>query len=160
MGRPLFHAVNTMILLLGLSCLVIGGYPFKKSQDSEAWTSAFGTITESSLIAGQTLSSFVTLTHHVNIGYQYYTPDYKKHIGSRVEFGIGSKVFFMESYAKRLVDRYPLGNEVRLYYNPSYPDEAVLERSPSMGSSLIWLMLGFIFTIASFLLRFSHPYNE
>lgn len=159
MGRPFFHSVNTMIFLLGISCLVIGGYPFKRSYDSNIWPHTFGEITLSRLDNGQTFGDWV-LTYQVKLRYQYQIEQQKPQSNGRIEFGIGSQVFFMRDYAERLVFRYPEGKRVRIYYNPANTIETVIERSPSMGSSVSWLVIGLIMAISSFFLQFAHPFDK
>ncbi|MBF0589057.1 MAG: DUF3592 domain-containing protein [Magnetococcales bacterium] len=153
MVRPLFNAVNTMAMTLGLAFLILGITPFVQSQSSDAWYAGDGVIVSSELMPGTTLFGWV-LTHRVRVVYRYKTRNGKHFDSSHLEFGIGGHSYLIRSFAERVVHRYPEGKPIRAYYNPGQPNSAVLERGPSMGGSMIWMVFGVLFLGASVFIRF------
>ncbi|MGN7613909.1 DUF3592 domain-containing protein [Magnetococcales bacterium HHB-1] len=147
--RPFYYAVNTTLFFLGLSFLVMGVYPFVKASESEQWPSAYGQVemvqVEPSYVVGWGMS----LAHRVHIRFNYTVDNVGSFSGRRIDFGIGSRDFIFRAFADRVVERYPVGKTVRIYYNAENPRDAVLERAPSMGSSIFWIILGILLLVSS-----------
>jgi hypothetical protein len=80
--------------------------------------------------------------------------DGKDYVGERVAFGIGTSN--RRSDARSIVDRYPVGRTVEVYYRPGHPNDAVLETRIG-GFAIIALIVGaiiFLFGIVGFIAEF------
>ena len=91
----------------------------KKELDSQSWLSATGKIIKSrvEVLGGEYTSVSPKIIYEYRVGANEYT-------GNQIQvFGIDGN----ES-AYDLVDRYPEGLEVTVYYNPDDPAESTLER--------------------------------
>ncbi|MBF0160136.1 MAG: DUF3592 domain-containing protein [Magnetococcales bacterium] len=154
MLRPFYHSINTLFLVIGVALLVIGFYPFVRSVTTDHWPFADGVVVVSQVHpAGDTGLGF-HLAYRAHIEYLYQVND-QKYRGRRIEFGLGSQYFMAHDFASRISDRYPVNKTMRVYYNPEQPAEAILERAPSMGASVVWVAFGIFFTGVAFFLQFS-----
>ena len=111
-----------MSVVLFLSCRY-----YLEARASLTWPSVIGTI----------VSSFVNSHHDSDNGVMYrakvtysYIVDDKTYQATRVKIGI-QKGFSggvgAYSGAQRVVNKYPSGKEINVYYNPKIPENAVLE---------------------------------
>ncbi|MBF0309209.1 MAG: DUF3592 domain-containing protein [Magnetococcales bacterium] len=155
MIRPFYYSFNTLAFMVGLAVIIIGLYPFFKAMSSNDWPYVEGTIVSAKLIPGKELGVGVILTHRVQIQYQYIIRDGHLFRSNRIEFGFGSRSFFLKEFAYRMLERYPEGKLVRVYFNPDRPADAVLERAPSMGSSVVWIVFGLLLLVTGLFVRFS-----
>ncbi|MBF0125481.1 MAG: DUF3592 domain-containing protein [Magnetococcales bacterium] len=154
MLRPFYHSINTLSLIVGVALLVIGFYPFVRSVTSGDWPFVEGTIVASQVYPSADTGLGFHLAYRAHIEYVYQVDD-QNYRGRRIEFGLGSQFFLAHSFALRINQRYPVNKTMRVYFNPHQPAEAVLERAPSMGASVVWVALGIVFTGIAFLLQFS-----
>lgn len=154
-GQPLYHLVNTLFLVLGLAFFITGSFPYYRAAQAADWPFVMGRIEVSEMRATDPARG-ATLSHKVKLEYTYRVDDVDYH-GRRVEFGVGSKAFLLEEFAERLVQRYPVGKMVRVYYNPTNHGKSVLERSPSLGSGMIWILFAVVFLTVSFMIPFKDP---
>lgn len=133
--------VISAFLLIGLSIIgflvptlgIFGGLGWfmkKRSQqastmlaDAQSWASTTGEITKSRVqVSG---GEYTTIGHRIEYQYQV---DGTQYSASQVH--AGDK--FYESYTSDehydLVDKYPVGAQVTVFYNPADPSQAALER--------------------------------
>ena len=77
-------------------------------------------------------------SYYPRVTYEYEVLGHR-YRGDRVNFG--SAIGYGEpNTAQAVVDRYLPGNNIRVYYNPNNPGEAVLERTAGSSSRiLIWV---------------------
>ena len=155
MGRPLASSgakgnsdKNLGILTLamfaaGIFLMAWGVYEIKGSNESRNWPSTQGTIS-SSYIREQTRRDskrHTSITYFPRVLYQYKV-DGRHYTSHRIEFGGESGG--MKRMAKKVVDRYPSGKKVTVYYNPQDPKYGVLEAGFTW-SSLIVFLAGIVF---------------
>ena len=109
-----------------------GGYEIMAGYASKKWPSAEGKIT-SSYVQKQVRSikdSSKKPTYYPKVRYQYEVGG-KIYISDRISFS-GGEGGEKKSESQAVADRYPSGQKVIVYYDPKYPEKAVLERG------LIW----------------------
>jgi hypothetical protein len=132
--------VNIVLAVLG-SLSVIGGlgafYWFQRtrrfSQQCREWPSARGKVVVSEVRETDTTDNDgkTDTTYSPRIEYEYAVGS-ETHRGSRIQFGGpwgGS-----EAGALRYVQRYPLGAEVEVAYDPAAPERCTLERETPRSS--------------------------
>lgn len=151
-------AKNLLFLVLGMFaagvCLIAwSGYEIKGSRESGSWPSAQGTITSSGMSKRTTRDSNhrTRTTYYPKIGF-HYTVDGRKYAGSRIQFGTGETGGSMK-WAQKVVNKYPSGKKVNVYYNPQEPNYGVLEAGITWRS-IIFLLSGILFfTVGVFCLK-------
>ena len=120
-------AVPFLIVALILAAVVIRAG--RKARVSQVWPSAMGQVLAAHLEArssrnaqgSTTTAYFPVVVYQYSVGGQTYQSD-------RMRFGmdVGEG---LTRLGQRVVDRYPPGSQVEVFYNPDDPTEAVLERN-------------------------------
>jgi uncharacterized protein DUF3592 len=144
------------MILCGLGILVlfsgVGIYALyqvyrgrKQADESASWQSTHGTVTGSSLgqstnysDSGPTVSYFPIVRYSYSVVGQPYT-------GERIAFGLGESSS-RSAKAQKMLDGYPVGRPVTVYYDPANPAQAVLERRA--GGGIGGLLIGIVFLTA------------
>lgn len=122
----------------GIFLLAWGGYEIKRAYESRNWPDTLGTII-SSHISKQTTrdsKSRTRTSYTPRIQYQYQVGG-QHYTCKRIEFGGESGG--RRSKAKKVVDQYPSGKKVKVYYNPQDPKVAVLKAGFSWGAIFAFL---------------------
>ena len=134
----------------GVVLMAWGGFEIKGSQESGSWPSVQGTITSSGMSKRITRDSNhrKRTTYYPKVGFQYLV-DGHKYNSSRIAFGTGD-TGGSEKWARKIVNRYPTGKTVTVYYNPQDPQYGVLE-SGVTWRSIIFLLAGIVFFVVGLL---------
>jgi hypothetical protein len=127
--------MNEIATLLGLTAAVMIGVlilavvvKMREVKAARTWQTARGKITRSEVRAkkvndtnrrGQKTVNYPAVTYEFSIKGRRYT-------GERISLA----EIIPESEIEPTLERYPLGAEVTVYYNPSNPNQSVLERDP------------------------------
>jgi hypothetical protein len=130
-----------IFLLVGVGLSFWGWTILQNARASAAWPTAEGTITSSEVTrstdaeGADSYSPEVTYTYSVNnAGYSNDT----------IKFGENS--YSSRRKAQEIVDNYPAGKNVTVYYDPERPDRSVLEPGVSAGSYIV-LGIGVFFIL-------------
>jgi hypothetical protein len=130
-----------LFILLGLGLLAYGVIVLRKGHDSHRWPS----------VQGQTIVSQIRLVEWEDgaaiwpeIEYEYHIPPHTFR-GRGIAFGHTANLA-LPGEAERLVTRYPAGEPVTVHYNPTRPQEAVLEQGAGCGAYSA-LVIGILFII-------------
>lgn len=134
----------------GIVMMAWGGYEIKGSRESGSWPSVQGAITSSRMSKRITRDSDhrKRTTYYPKVGFQYQV-DGRKYTSSRIAFGTGD-TGGSAKWARKVVNKYPVGKAVTVYYNPQDPQYGVLE-SGITWRSIIFLLAGFAFFAAGLL---------
>jgi hypothetical protein len=142
-------ARNLIFLVLGMFAagivlLAWGAYEIKGSRESGSWPTAQGTIRSSSVSKRTTRDSNhrTRTTCYPKVGFQYQV-DGRNYTSSRIAFGTGD-TGGSAKWARKIVNKYPVGKTVMVYYNPQDPQYGVLE-SGITWRSIIFLLAGIAF---------------
>jgi hypothetical protein len=116
------------LAMFGASVFFIlwGGYEIMAGYASKKWPSVEGKVT-SSYVQKQVRSikdSSKKPTYYPKVRYQYSVGG-KTYTGDRIRFS-GGEGGEKKSESQSVVDRYPSGQKVVVYYNPKHPERAVL----------------------------------
>lgn len=146
-------------ILFGLIFLAVGGgllaWGFNtmgKAKASMSWPTAKGKVLHSGVERKVSTSTSntgsgrrrrTTTTYEADVRYEYRV-DANRYSGNKVSFGEYSSS--NRGHAERIVDRYPKGKSVEVFYNPDKPDTAVLEPGVS-GGVYIPLGIGALFAV-------------
>lgn len=128
------------LLVLGLGAFVVlisvvGLYKFRASK---TWLWTTGEITSAEMEKHVSQGRSRSVTYHAAIVYDYSVQG-TKYSGHRVAFGeYGTS---NPNHARQILNYYPVGKQVNVHYNPSKPEDSVLERR--LGSAVyIGLLVG------------------
>ena len=148
-GKQVFllRMIPLLFIVVGVIMACSGIRDISRAKSSAIWPAANGKIVSSSVKAHHTggyNSRRTSITFYARILYAF-SIDGKFFTGDCVSFGDNSSN--EPSYAYRLVNRYPEGKEVRVYYMPGNPKVCVLEPGiqtkayivPGLGLSLFVL---------------------
>jgi len=126
------------LVAAGVALLAWGGYEIKRAYESRGWPNTQGTITSSYIKKENRKDSNnrYRTTYYPKVQYQYQVEG-KYYSCNRIAFGgvSGGK----RSKAKKVVDSYPSGKKVTVYYNPQDPGVGVLKAGFSWGALLAFL---------------------
>jgi len=148
--------INVSILLpfasigIGFFLLYVSWNSYSSAKNMATWESTQGTITKSS--AKQAGAAFIP-----DIEYQYFVlgVEYKG-----VSVTIPPEIIYDIKIAQGLIDEYPVGKKVDVFYNPEIHRVAVLEKEAAVrswwvlvmagGTALFFLILGFAYLLPLF----------
>jgi hypothetical protein len=114
----------------------------KKSNASMAWPSTAGQISEASVRQNSSTDEdgHVNFTYSPVVEYDF-TVNGQAFKGRRINYGVTASP--SREAAQKEVDRFPVGMQVTVFYNPEKPGEAVLEKK--VVTSKVGLILGSVF---------------
>jgi hypothetical protein len=135
-----------MTICTGLPFIAIAAFLFYSSRrarqqadNSLTWPSVIGSVVSSAVETRRSTDSdgHTSTSHYPRITYEY---DVQGHRYRSDRFAFGGLVS-SGGYAgaQAVVDRYVPGNQIRVYYNPQQPSEAVLERAAPTSKVLNWV---------------------
>ncbi|WP_425619200.1 DUF3592 domain-containing protein [Anatilimnocola sp. NA78] len=111
-------AVGVFVAAMGVEFLTVN--VFLKAKEIESWPATKGTILKSEL----TSTFHGTTTYEAQIEYEYQVGE-EKYLSKQVRTrGTGTK---HQVDVARLVQKFPAGQEVDVYYDPANPSDAYLE---------------------------------
>lgn len=115
----------------------------KEAKDSESWPTTSGIITHSEI---QQSESDGTTMYSSEINYDF-TIDDKSYSGDRITLSSGSSSTSSIREVKKELQAYPIGANVKVYYDPVLPNNAVLKPGADFFTKLVKyspLLFGFI----------------
>ena len=138
-----------LVLIGGGACTVLLYVAIgilREARASRRWPQTTGTVLTSCVESRKKTpgdnDSDTAVINSPNVVYEYQVND-QSFRGSRIDLGQRTSEYELES----ILDRYPVGAEVVVYYNPADPQDAVLERDAPAGT--FWIGGGCVlFSIA------------
>ena len=129
--------------LLPVVSIVVGGAAVwsgfelrDRAQRMITWPSVRGSITGSTVVADGTFEDG-SAAYYPQIQYRYVVAgqEYAGQRRSLVNVGVGR---FLQAGPRKIVEQYPVGSEVVVFYDPANPREAILDRpEPVVGPTLL-----------------------
>jgi hypothetical protein len=128
------HSV-VFYLLAGILLVGWESYSAVLSFQSRSWNTATGTVTKSKLERRH--RSRGRSSWHPVVEYRYRVKG-KTHESTRTHFGDLSSFSSLFSWdGNGVIERYPKGKSVKVYYNPNNPTQAVLEQDLGLSTYVI-----------------------
>lgn len=139
--RFFFSRIFPLIFVIaGASVACFGIHALINAKASTGWPTANGVVVASSVEqhrSNKSGSSSSKLTYHAEILYEFSVNE-TTYNGNRVAFGdYGSS---NPAHARRIVNAYPQGKRVAVYFMPDDPETCLLEPGIKMQS---WFLAGF-----------------
>lgn len=126
---------------LGVFFIVFSLRSQKKAVESQSWPSTSGQVIKAILRKSEGVEDEDGHTHPLYyplVDYEY-TVNGQVYTSNRLSFG-SRKTFNRQNQAAEELDRYPIGKQVVVHYNPVQPAEAVLETKQVIGSQLSMIL--------------------
>jgi hypothetical protein len=130
---------------IGAFLLYKGQQSRKKVGASQGWPSTQGQIVDTHIDRSMHTDSDgdTDYSYTPRLEYTYEFGGVHYH-GKNIYFGLASG-YNNQSQAQEIIDRYPVGSEIPVYYDPANPEDSVLERKA--GNFTTTLVLGIVFII-------------
>ena len=143
--------MSLVFIAIGLGMLYYARSVSAKAQQSLSWRSTEGVISHSAVLlqTQQTSSSTDAAMYKADVAYRYKVQG-RDYSSGRITFADFSS---SGGRAQGIVNRYPDGAPVTVYYNPVDPSDAVLERGGTSGIGVLYL-IGGIFAVAGVVFLF------
>jgi len=141
---PKFFAL--MLSLLGVFALGIAWFQWRRGEASRSWTRTPGRIVTSRVEEVQGPSEEGYPKYRSMIGYEF-SANGRSYQGA--ETAVGSSAASTSSdatWARRETERFPVGREVTVHYDPADPRRAVLE--PGVPQLLPLVAVGMVLLVA------------
>ena len=151
-SQALFFACG--IGALGLILILISALGFQKSWASTRWPSTTGQVIES-CVNCRSDGDVPLARYQAKIVYRY-TVHGKEYTSSRISFqsGINSAMTRSDD-AEELVNQYPHGKAVTVFYHPQDPEYAVLQPGSTMKAYMPLVLGGLLFVISLISMMFA-----
>lgn len=153
-------ATAALFIAIGLLALLFGGLDYLESRRMSGWASTPGTVTASEVYSAEFPGRVAFRAPAVRVAYAYQPGDHPLS-GDRV--GIDTVPPRADSAeGQRLLDQYPVGAAVTVYYDPVDPATAVLERDTPATA---WIVAAQMFALGAVALGLrwlwrKRPYGE
>ena len=132
-GRVLFAILALVVMALAVNAVRATVTPIIHYAQSFNWVQTEGEILQSDVEVVNQADG--TRYYHAGASYRY-VANGETHTGERLFFGQWDGP--VRGDAQQIVDRYPPGQAITVYYNPADPAQAVVERRVGRGP---WLAL-------------------
>ena len=132
--------LRVLVLIIGIVLLIWSLHILILAQSSNNWSTTEGYIVSSEWTSGR--PSDEDVCDKAEVRYEY-SVDGREYVGSRVAFAMDD--FCSQSRAIRVVDDYPVGSYVDVYYDPDNPETSVIEPGVT-GGVLVLFIVALIFT--------------
>lgn len=132
-----------IMVILGLAMTYLGFTKFKKATNAKSWPVTIGIITDSEVAGAIKYYPSITYTYTVD------SVVYNSNSISNINFNTKNR-----SVVEEFLKKYPLGAEIKVYYNGSEPSKALLEPGITMGNVLLFAFGIIVLAIPVFLVIF------
>lgn len=139
-----------VVVLMGAGAIALGVQDVRTARDSLTWPAVDGRVMQTSIQTERSSRDSATagsVTYRPIVRYAYRV-DGVAYEGQQIS--IGEYATADQADARRVVEQYPTGSAVRVYYRPGQPGEAVLEPG-SHGVPWFFLVLGAVFLVVGLL---------
>ena len=130
------HIVSIVFVVVGGAAVWSGFELRDRAQRMIRWPSVPGSVTGTDIVADGTFEDG-SAAYYPRISYKYVVAgkEYSSQRRSLINVGAGR---FLRAGLRKTVERYPVGSEVTVFYDPADPSEAILERpDPVLGPTLL-----------------------
>lgn len=121
--------------LVGVGLLITGGRDLQQEGGLHDWPSTYGTIVSSRLMEGEPSELGTGPLWWPEVEFEYEVQG-TSHRSKRIQRS-GPILYGNRSWAEKTLNRYPVGEQVQVFYDPDDPASAVLERGTSRGKLLV-----------------------
>jgi hypothetical protein len=132
-----------VIATIGLALTFLGSAKLKNAAEAKRWPITIGTVTSSEVAGAMKYYPSVNYTYTID------TVVYTSNSISNMNFNSKNR-----SFVEDFIKKYPLGSEIKVYYNSADPSRALLEPGINTGHILLLAFGIIILAIPIFLVLF------
>ena len=138
-----------IILIIGFAILCITVFAISNSVSAKEWSIIMGKVIKSDIYKSQ-FGGESNAGYRPDIAFEY-TVNGEKYISDRLYYGVKIMSSFNWIRSRKLIEKYPVNKEVKVYFNPNKPSESVVEPGIHFDLGVIFI-LAILFVIVGFLL--------
>jgi len=148
---------SVIFAIIGAGIAVYGIGEVRKAKATMNWPSTQARIIRSEIVRHPASDIGKPDTYGPEIGYEYVI-DGRKLTGNNIAFGV-TGASSDHGFAEEYVAKFPAGKGVNVFFDPTNPQDSVLERGASgktyfpLGLGLIFVIMGCFFAVISWLMR-------
>lgn len=143
----IFAILGIFFILVSLPFTFWVYMTIKTVVDSRLWKPIQGKITTSHLVRNKDCNGLPGYHYMIAFEYEFNGQEY---IGDEVR--IGGFRYFSKARAQKMLEKYPVGKTVTVFYDPDYPDCSVLEQGFSLECIYPISIFSIIFSLGIILL--------
>lgn len=147
-----------IFLLIGLAIIYFGITGVLSGNASKNWPTTPGTMIVSNFTSTYSCDNNNGCQTYYNLVLEYsYSVSGKSYMGNMLSLSSSSSTSY--NYVYGIINQYPPGANVTVYYNPSNPSQAVLQTGTGSGTYIL-LVLGLIFAAVGAFVALSRRSNR
>lgn len=112
-----FILFSLFLIIIGIVLIVLGSNELALARDSEDWPSTTGIVVETHIIEDYD-SDDERYYYYADVNYEF-SVDGINYTSDDIYVGTGFGRYYSESLAEGVLEDYPVGSEVIVYYNPA-----------------------------------------
>lgn len=136
-----------VIVMLGAGVAIWGVILRGRGDETTRWPTVRGKVYASRVVEERLRDGDNEIMYRPEIRYEYVV-DGKEFAAKRL--GLEDTSASWRSDADGIVDRFPIGREVEIFYNPENPGEALLEPTDAVKGGMILLVAGGVIGVGGF----------
>ncbi len=149
--RSSYFLIGLLVALIGAGFFIWGGVIYAKAGASDAWPSTEGVVVVSKVRrSGNTQPGDRRYKFTPQVEYRYAVAG-SEYASKRIDFSSVTVSHKNSGRAMQVVNRYPVGKQVDVYYDPGNPAFAVLQRGVKTSTYLGFVLGTFLIGIGAFL---------
>jgi hypothetical protein len=149
--RSGYFLIGLLVALIGVGFFIWGGVIYAKAGASDAWPSTEGVVIASEVERSVNVQSRDRRHKYTaKVEYRYAVAE-RDYTSRRIDFSSVTVSHKNSGRAMQVVNRYPTGKRVQVYYDPGNPDFAVLERGVKTSTYLGFVIGTFLIGVGAFL---------
>ena len=127
--------VGLLVTVIGIVFAIWGGMAVMEARSATDWPETQGEVTGSRVIhtINSNQKSKKQWYYQAEIKYRYEV-DGLEYISDRLDFGTYKHKYKSEVYPTGTTNKYPVGKNVTVYYDPIDPEQAVISREVKMNT--------------------------
>jgi hypothetical protein len=138
--------VALVFIILGIVFIVLGARGRRLAQSAAAWPTVAGVVTAAGLKKRVSVGTGPDYDHHDSfepvVEYSYQVNE-RPYAGKRMS--TGGAASYDRRRAQEILDRFPVGSSVNVFYDPADPAQSALEIKAGSGTAL--LVMGIVFLV-------------
>lgn len=148
------YSDQIFFLSISLICFLSAFFKLKRYKAMQTWPNVYGTITESTVRVAKSndgsvglINPFLTIFPEVFYEYTHREQNY-----TNSSISINSLSFSNLNKAEKFIEKYPKGESIQVYYDPSKPEKSYLDITikPKVTKRIVTSIISFLIFLIMF----------
>jgi hypothetical protein len=158
-GSMITGLVAIPFVIVALVFVYLAVRASRRASASRSWPATTGKILAAGIEPRRSHSSHGSSTSYYPVVQYEYTVNGQRFLGNRITFG-GDVGYGWTGMAQRQIANYVPNSDVAVFYDPTEPGNAVLERTAGTSGKIYWLVAILIFVILGVTMVFTTGMNS